>query len=334
MREARGWSQAHLAGRAGVSRQLLGAVEAGRHQPSVGAALGLARALGVSVEELFGPPSDAPHDVLGIPSPVGTPVRAAQVGDRVVTVPAVVDGAAGETWGAMDALWREDGLDWLPGGGRAEVVLAGCDPVLGTLAEVAGRSGAQVLTVHASTGRSLSALAAGNLHGALVHARRGDLPTPPVPVRRWRLASWRVGLGGPLGSGSPPTLDELAARRPAVVQRDAGAGAQQALVRALRRVGAAADLPGPVALGHLDAARRVAYGVGEAGVVMEAAARAYGLPFTPLEEHDVELWIAREWAGLPGAVAVVEALTSPALLTRAARIGGYDTASCGLEVAS
>ena len=52
-RLARGLTQAELAARAGVSRQLVVAVETGVNRPAVDAALGLARALGTTVEELF-----------------------------------------------------------------------------------------------------------------------------------------------------------------------------------------------------------------------------------------------------------------------------------------
>jgi DNA-binding XRE family transcriptional regulator len=47
-------SQAELAHRTGISRQALGAIEAGIYQPSVSVALNLARELGETVESLFG----------------------------------------------------------------------------------------------------------------------------------------------------------------------------------------------------------------------------------------------------------------------------------------
>jgi DNA-binding XRE family transcriptional regulator len=59
LREARtgaGLSQEALAAAAGVSRQAVGAIEAGRHRPSVDAALAIAAAVGRSVEELFAAP--------------------------------------------------------------------------------------------------------------------------------------------------------------------------------------------------------------------------------------------------------------------------------------
>ena len=54
-RQTRGFSQQQLAGMAGVSRQAVSAVEAGHSDPSLRVALALAQALGMSVEELFGP---------------------------------------------------------------------------------------------------------------------------------------------------------------------------------------------------------------------------------------------------------------------------------------
>ena len=63
-RLTRGLSQEQLAGMVGVSRQAVSAAESGRSDPSLRVALGLARALGLSVEDVFGrvrpPPLSAP----------------------------------------------------------------------------------------------------------------------------------------------------------------------------------------------------------------------------------------------------------------------------------
>ena len=53
LRAERGWSQAELGGRAGVSRQAVNAIETGRHDPSLPLALRLARLFGLAVEEVF-----------------------------------------------------------------------------------------------------------------------------------------------------------------------------------------------------------------------------------------------------------------------------------------
>src|SRR5260221_812215 len=59
VREDRGITQLELARRAGISRQALGAIEAGTYQPGVTVAIALARELGQSVETLFGDGSQA-----------------------------------------------------------------------------------------------------------------------------------------------------------------------------------------------------------------------------------------------------------------------------------
>src|SRR5262245_7584632 len=53
-RDVRGWSQALLAEKSGVSRTEISAIETGRLVPSVAVALRLAHALGESVEAVFG----------------------------------------------------------------------------------------------------------------------------------------------------------------------------------------------------------------------------------------------------------------------------------------
>ena len=52
-REAKGWTQAHLAERIGVSRKTVNTVENGVFVPSTVVALKLAAALGEPVEQLF-----------------------------------------------------------------------------------------------------------------------------------------------------------------------------------------------------------------------------------------------------------------------------------------
>ena len=329
LRHARGWSQAELAARAGVTRQLIGAIEGGRHVPNVKAAIALSRALEVSVEDLFAPDLDVALDVLGDRVAAGTPLLTARVGDQLVSVPIAYGVDTPEAWGVADAVWAEGVVSWLPGALTSGMVIAGCDPVLGMIAGLVHRSSPhRIVTVHASTGRSIAALAAGRVHGVLVHAPAGELPEPPIPVRRWRVSSWQVGLGS---SGPRPSVEELATEQATVVQRDPGAGTQQALIRALQGVGAAA-LPGPVGEGHIDVARRVSYGTGRAGVTMEAAALAFELEFTPLETHVVEFWLAEQWAASPGASVILDVLDGAALARRAVLLGGYDIAGCGTEL--
>lgn len=53
LRAERGWSQAELAERLGVSRQSVNAIETGRFDPSLPLAFKLARLFGASIEGMF-----------------------------------------------------------------------------------------------------------------------------------------------------------------------------------------------------------------------------------------------------------------------------------------
>lgn len=328
-RELAGLSQAALAERAGVSRPLVAAVEQGRHSPGVDAALGLAAALGTTVEELFAPvPAAAGTSVLDRPVRDGHGVVSATVGGRTVFAAAEDEMGPSERWPAADAVVADGRLRSLPGAGGEGAVVVGCDPALGLAAALLPRSGERrVLAVLGSTRAALGALRDERCHAGLVHGPAGGLPSTPPGILRLHLARWRVGVAARPGRRRP-SLEALCARGAAVVQRDRGASSQQALLRAVRRLGAEPP-PGPLAAGHLDAARRVAVGAAPGAVTMEPAALALGLAFEPLEEHAAELWVAERWAGHPGVRALTGLLGSPALRRRLDVIGGYDTSGCG-----
>jgi putative transcriptional regulator len=53
LRAERGWSQAELGGRIGVSRQAVNAIETGKHDPSLPLAFRMARLFDHKIEEIF-----------------------------------------------------------------------------------------------------------------------------------------------------------------------------------------------------------------------------------------------------------------------------------------
>jgi len=53
LRAERGWSQAELGGRLGVSRQAVNAIETGKYDPSLPLAFKLARLFELPIEEIF-----------------------------------------------------------------------------------------------------------------------------------------------------------------------------------------------------------------------------------------------------------------------------------------
>jgi hypothetical protein len=291
------------------------------------------------VEALFatGPVVDAPVvAVADHPDDRGTNATAAQavvvgrVGAQRVYAPVRHLLSASESWAMADGFVADNGVELFEEVDESGFVVAGCDPLLGLAAAVlAQRQGPRIVSVHLSTGASVAALSPGVVHGVVVHGLRGSLPVPPVGVRRWRFASWRVGVASPQHR-KVVSVEQMAERRIRTAQREDGAGTQRALERALDAVGGK-GLPGPRVDGHVDAARHVVAGL-PAGVTMEAAACAFGLEFLPLETHHSELWIAEPHIEHRGAVALVALLHDAALVKRAGRLPGYEVHEMGTQV--
>ena len=132
-RQARGLSQQQLAGVAGVTRQAVSAVESGHSDPSLRVALGLARALGMTIEELFGP-GDLGDPVLAQPvaavSGPGSRVALATVGDKFVALPLYADMAARLGFGRPAGWWPTRRRPWrvCPRGVRSRGTWCRCGP--------------------------------------------------------------------------------------------------------------------------------------------------------------------------------------------------------------
>jgi DNA-binding XRE family transcriptional regulator len=324
-RRALGLSQQDLATASHLSRQLISAVERGRHVPNVVAALAIAKALGAPVEEIFGAAPDVYLPALGRLPADGAGVVAVRVGEPIVYHP-VADTCS--SWGRADGTYRDGRVELFPDSDPSGFAVAGCDPALGLAASMLPQRGPRrLVSILASTGQAIRALDAGRLHGGLVHGPAGRLPGNSSPVLRWTLARWKVGLAFP--PGFRLDLERLARGGIRVAQQDPDAEVQRAFARALRSAGGTANVRGPVASGHLDAAHRVEEGSVKVAVTMETAARAFGLAFFELEEHVSELRIAVSWLDHPGAQALLELIASPPFLARLAALGGYDLSEAG-----
>jgi DNA-binding XRE family transcriptional regulator len=324
-------TQAGLAARAGVSRQLIAAVEAGRNTPAVDAGLSIARALGTTVEELFA--EHNPELVVALSDRVrdGAAIRVGRVGDQLVAAELADHGIAGEAWAKADGVLDGGRLRPFPGASPAGCVLAGCDPAMGVAEAMLGGLGSRsLLAISAPTGTALRALERGVVHAAVAHGRPHELPEPPVPVVRWHLARWQVGLAVPHRFRGHSFESVLNSGLP-IVCRDPAATSQQAFERAQIAAGIGPVAPGPRATGHLDAARLAAT-LDAAAVTNEGAARAFDLSFIALEDHAVEVWITDRWLNHPGITALGETLASRAFTERVAHFGGYDLSRCGERV--
>jgi DNA-binding XRE family transcriptional regulator/molybdate-binding protein len=326
-----GFTQAELAARAGVSRQLVAAVEAGRNVPAVDAALALAQALSTTVEQLYAARPAGVVAALGGRLRNGIALRVGRVGEQMVAAELADHGVAGASWAKPDAVLEAGELRHFPGASPAGVVVAGCDPALGVAeALLDGLGPRSLLALSTTTATALRALERESVHAAVVHAVPEELPKSAIPVVRWHLARWRVGLAVPAALRRQSFEAVLHANLP-IAQRDPGATSQRAFERARIAVGVAPVAASPRSSGHLDAAR-IAAMLGGAAVTTEAAAHAFGLGFLALETHAVEVWVAERWREHPGIDALGELLATRAFIERVAQFGGYDLAGSGDRV--
>lgn len=323
-REAAGLTQQQLADRAGVSRQLVGTVETGRHAPRVDAALALAHALDTDVDTLFGRgESREAVDIVtgGAPSP-GL-VRLAMVGDLVVTTPARITPAGFES---ADAEVGSDGMT--PNRVRAAegFVVAGCEPGLLALEQLLRERAIVAVAAMTSSATARAALEARRVHAAVVHGSTSWSPLrPPEGVTAYRLGQWRVGVCAP--ADSPSDWWELALEgRTPVIQREEGAGVQRSFVARAGRT------DGPVVGSHVEAAMR-SLATGMPAVTIEPAALALGAAFHAFDAHLSELWVSTDALERPAVRVALELLADDRLLHRLRGIGGYDLAQWGDRVA-
>jgi putative molybdopterin biosynthesis protein len=349
-RQARGLSQQQLAGVAGVTRQAVSAVESGHSDPSLRVALGLARALGMTVEELFGP-GEPGDPVLARPvAPVsasGSRVALATVGDTFVALPLDADLAARLGFGAAGGLMVSGGgnqgsqVAVRPiGPPRPTVVVAGCDPALPLLETPLALLDPPLAFAWwpCGSGEALRLAAAGLVHAAGVHRvgpgeGDGTSGTSGIPggAEVVGFASWREGLVVRPGA-EVRGLDDVARQGLRLVNREPGAQARTLLDRERIRLGLEpSQLPGydSLAAGHLQVAAAIVGGLADAGVSSEPAALAYRLDFIPLAEERFDLLLPAKHAASREVQGLLKVLSSPWLLAQLASLPGYDAARCG-----
>jgi molybdate-binding protein/DNA-binding XRE family transcriptional regulator len=366
-RLARGFSQQQLAGMAGISRQAVSAVESGLSDPSLRVALALAHALGLTVEELFGPGSPAPLVPARPLAPLGTAggrVVLAPVGDSLVALP--LSGATATRRGFLAAGGRAatdapgaggaaaakagDGTSMVRpiGPPRPMLVVAGCDPALPLIEAPLALLDPPVAFAWWPCGSSeaLRLAAAGLVHVAGAHLRDpdGDYNTGPASdllgggAEIVHFCSWREGLVlRPERAAGITGVGDLPGSGLRLVNRDPGSEARRVLDRELASAGIS---PGQVpgydtrATGHLEVAAAIAAGIADAGVASEPAALAYELAFVPLTQERFDLVIPAAQGGAREVQAMLRVLSSPWLVDQLTSIPGYDASRCGERLAA
>jgi molybdate-binding protein/DNA-binding XRE family transcriptional regulator len=344
-REDAGLSQQALAELVGVTRQAIIAIEGGRQVPSTSLSLRLARGLRCGVEDLFSLSLGSGLAVRLAPQEAGSPE-----GARVAV--AEIDGK----WAAhrlpLDASSAADGLVTSKVSARTalveplidatqlrrNVLVTGCAPILGALAQrVGGRfADARATWLPASSRRSLDLLEHGLVHVAGLHLPSGRPGEDNVAAVRRRfpnrrmllinLTRWRQGLVVP--AGNPLAIRsgaDLLRRGLKFARREEGAGAHALVHGLLLDQGADnAHLPGPLAEGHTEVAQLVRCGAADVGVAIESVALAAGLDFVPLAEERFDLVVPAHLAEAAPVSRLLEMLDHPAFRTEMRHHPGYD----------
>jgi putative molybdopterin biosynthesis protein len=358
LRQKRGLSAAELAREAEVTRQTIYAIEAGSYVPNTALALKLARALEVSVEDLFTLAGDstAPdlrsETVAMLPgtaaSDPGQPVQLCRVDKRLFAsapspVPwyfpasdAVVSTAPVRGKAKVQVFHAEENF-------RNRILVAGCDPAISVLAHNVLAAGIELVLAHRNSSQSLALLKEGCVHVAGTHLRDDstgesnvsaiDRLFPRAAVAVISFAVWEEGVltarGNPKGIRG---IEDFARTDVRIVNRESGAGSRQLLDVHLKRLGI------PVrkvkgyeqeAQGHLAAAWQVQSGSADACIATRASARAFGLGFLPLVSERYDLVIRREQMDSPGIQAMLDTLSRSSFRREIESLGGYDTRAAG-----
>ena len=335
-RLARDWSQAELAGRAGISRAAVSAIEGQRLVPSVATALALAQVLECSVEELFSAnpgtsQAELPAQWAWTPSSETGRYWCGSVQGRMFFYP-VEATPLGEL--------AHDGLG-IPGSTPSRLrlaentlMMAGCDPAAGLLARLYEQAtGYRLLVFPRSSRQALELLEQGLVHMAGVHLAAAEehagnaasvKQTLSQPARLLRVAEWEDGIA--VGSSTTAhTVRGLLRERLTWIGREPGSGARQCLDELLH------DRPSPrrMARDHRGVAEAIRSGWADAGVCLRLVAEEASLRFMPVRTEGYDLCYTRAAEDDPRVQALVRIMQSREIRQLMGELPGYDTRRAG-----
>jgi molybdate-binding protein len=323
-------------------------MEAGDYVPNTAVALRLARALEVTVEELFRLDSDPPDARRTVKAELvgpgdafaGSPVALCRVGNRLVGVPVspaplrlpTADGLVADPARSMVHLLAGESAG-------TRLLVAGCDPSTPVLAQHLTRAGVGLVTAPVNSSAALQLLRRRLVHVAGTHLRENATGKKPAAgsVAVIVFAGWEEGLV--VARGNPKqirTVEDLARTAVRMANRESGSGSRQLLDQRLEEAGIAANsvagYADEPATGHLPAAWRVHSGLADCCVATRCAARAFGLDFVPLTVERYDLVIRREHLQLAAVERFLDTLSEAAFRRELEGLCGYDTRETGRRV--
>jgi putative molybdopterin biosynthesis protein len=365
IRVSNGFSQGELAGKSGITRQAVSAIESNLYLPTTAVALRLAAALGCRVEDLFSL-AEAQEVIEGklighLPQrdekTPSTRVKVARVGTRIIVRPVTgvgevlsysvpADGYAVDVKGQMSGAMVRVNLSRDRQAIEQEISVAGCDPAI-FLAGPHLRQGKDLTSVVGWTMGSMAALQAlqqGEVHVAGLHILDPKTGESNLPYLRRVLkgsnydvvtfATWEEGFL--VRSGNPKSIraaSDLVDAQILLVNREEGAGARLLLDQRLRVAGIdPTQVRGydKTVSSHFEVARAIASHQADVGVGIRSAAQLFGLDFVPLQTARYDLVVPKAYLTThPTLAHLFETITSRPFRNEIEALGGYDTSETG-----
>jgi molybdate-binding protein/DNA-binding XRE family transcriptional regulator len=365
IRVTQGLSQGELAGKSGITRQAVSAIESHLYLPTTAVALRLAAVLGCRVEDLFSLAET--HDAIegkligSFPQRdekiAAIRVKVARVGTRMIvrpvselgealsyTVPA--DGYASDVHGQASGAMVRVNLSRDRHAIEQEISVAGCDPAIFLVGAHLRQRKDQTSVVGWTMGSmaALRALQQGEVHVAGLHLFDPTTGESNIPFLRRTLkgsnyevvtfATWEEGLLVRAGnSKSIRAVSDVADPNVTLVNREEGAGARLLLDQRLREAGINSDQVkgyGTIVASHFEIARAIANRQADVGVGIRSAAQFFELDFIPLQTARYDLVVPKAYLKLhPTLAHFFETLVSRPFRNEIEALGGYDTSETG-----
>jgi molybdate-binding protein/DNA-binding XRE family transcriptional regulator len=347
LRQQRGFSAIQLAALVDVSRQTIYAMESGTYVPNTALALKLAKALGVTVEQLFrlAGAEDAPslrcESAAFLPGEeipqTGQPVQLCRIDGRLMAnapssmpwyfpaADAVVSARRTSPGKAQVQIFQAEG-DF-----ANRILVAGCDPAISVLARHVQPAGIELVLAHRNSSQALELLKQGCIHIAGTHLNGGQLPRNSMAVISF--AVWEEGIvtaaGNPKGISD---VSDLGRKDVTIVNRETGSGCRALLDSELARVRVSPSIVqgyDRMASGHLAAAWQVRAGAADCCIATRAAARLFGLGFIPLTNERYDLVVRRKLLDTPAMQNLLDTLSRSKFRRELEGLGGYDARTSG-----
>jgi molybdate-binding protein/DNA-binding XRE family transcriptional regulator len=327
-REQLGWSQDQLAGKTGISRAAVSAIEIQRVVPSVAAALALAGAFGCRVEDLFGMDRGESTETIWAWPPLEDPCRYwhARVGGRILHFPSepTVAGILPHD-GVFQSGQLQPSREVKP---EQTLVLASCDPAASLLAtEYERTTGFRLLPLHRSSRAALDLLRQGLVDVAGVHLATSENESGNALKAKavlgdgfslLRFATWEEGLAVK-SSISTSSVHALLRSKLQWIGRERGAAARECQDEIL------GDRRGPrrVVNDHRSVAAAIRCGWADVGVCLRLVCAEAGLKFIKVREEAYDLCFPTSIESDPRVRKLIGVIRSPALRTLYEALPGY-----------